>query len=421
MSIHKWTDEQIRWLMKTYKEIKEDRRNYLADLTEEFNKTFGLNLGARKIKSAVERYVDYNLIQDEQITTFKKLRTAQVSRARVAKENRTILDQQTEVDTFLKEFKDIILKNPINLHKKYNKKPSKNTVKRILVGHISDTHIGANIDPEELGSINNYGPIQESRRHAFFFQQLVKYKPQHRKETELLLVLNGDLMQGIIHNHEDAEVMTTQFARALSVYVQGISYAAQHFAKVRVICTTGNHGRFMHKSSKQRATSKKWDGFHTILHVGLQTALCNYKNIEFEIPVTPYAYINVLNHKFFIAHGDTVINVGNVSKNINMGSIAAQTNEISTALGKFNVLLVGHVHKATYQILDNGIAVLINGCLSGTDPFAQSIGVLHNNPVQQLFEVTKDHCVGDVRLVRLKEADNIKELDKIIKPFTRKF
>lgn len=421
MTIHAWTDEQIKFIVNLYWEIKKEKIDYVMEVTEEVNKKFGLNLSPRQIKSAIERHKHNNLADDVQLKNLKQLRNSQTSKAKIAKENRVILDQQTDIDTFLTEFKDIIKKNPVNVHKKYNKKLGTIPTKRILVGHVSDTHIGVNIDPEELGSINNYNAVQEARRHAFFFHQLVTYKPQHRDETELMLVMNGDLMQGIIHDYEDAELMTTQFARALSIYVQGISYIAQHFKKVRVVCTTGNHARFQHKANKSRVTNKKWDGFHTMLHIGLQTALASFKNIEFEIPITPYAFTDVLGHKFFIAHGDTVISVGNVSKNINMGNIAAQTNEICSALGKFNVLMVGHVHKSTYQTLDNGIEVLINGCLSGTDPFAQSIGILHNNPCQQLFEVTEEHCVGDVRFVRLKEADSMVELDKIIKPFTRKF
>lgn len=292
----------------------------------------------------------------------------------------------------------------------------------MVVGHISDTHIGANIDSEELGDINNYSYIEEARRHAFYFKQLAEYKTRYRDKTKLVLFLNGDLMQGVIHDQEDAAEMTTQFARALNVYVQGISYIARFYKEVEVHCTTGNHARFMHKSNKGRVSSKKWDGFHTMLHIGIRSALSHHKNVSINIPVTPYALVDILGHKFFVAHGDTVLNVGNVSKTINMANIASQTNDISSALDtKIDVMMVGHVHKATYQTLDNGTECVINGALSGTDSFAQSIGILHSHPSQNLFECTRQHAVGDMRFVRLKEADTDESLDEIIKPLYGKY
>jgi hypothetical protein len=65
--------------------------------------------------------------------------------------------------------------------------------------------------------------------------------------------------------------------------------------------------------------------------------------------------------------------------------------------------------------------LLINGTLSGLDPYAHSLGIYSKNATQQIFEVVPGHPVGDIRMIRLKNADNLKELDKIIKPFSGKF
>ena len=90
----------------------------------------------------------------------------------------------------------------------------------------------------------------------------------------------------------------------------------------------------MHKSNKGRVVSKKWDGFHTMLNIGIRTALRQYKNINIEIPVTPYASVDILGHHFFVVHGDTVLSVGIVSKSINVISIASQVNDINSALDR---------------------------------------------------------------------------------------
>jgi hypothetical protein len=63
----------------------------------------------------------------------------------------------------------------------------------------------------------------------------------------------------------------------------------------------------------------------------------------------------------------------------------------------------------------------VNGCLSGLDPYAVSIGIFDSNPTQQIFEVTEKHAVGDVRFIQVKSADKDAALDKIIKPFKGPF
>jgi len=422
MANHTWTDEEVKWLITRHKEMKEGDGVNLKELNEEFFQKFLVSVSKAAIDGAIRRFDSYNLVENDQLDGIKKVRSAQLSRAKIAKENRILAENAIVEDAFLETFQNLIKDNPLTIHPPAKIHLGKNNFSRVVVGHISDTHIGADIDPEEMGGINNYSYLQEARRHAFYFEQLANYKTRYRDKSELMLFLNGDLMQGVIHDYESAALMTTQFARALSIYIQGITYVARFYHKVKVVCTTGNHGRFMHKQNKGRVSSAKWDGFHTMLSIAIKTALVSYPNIEIEIPVTPYATQEVLGHNFFIVHGDTVLNVGNVSKTINMASIASQVNDINSAFNKkIDVLLVGHVHKATYQTLDNGTELVINGCLSGTDPFAQSIGILHNHPCQQMFETTREHAVGDMRFVRLKEADDDASLDKIIKPLFGKY
>lgn len=424
MSRHKKrTDQEVKWILDKSKDLKAPSASSdWEELVDVFNVTFDRNVKPSTLSREYRNYRYYNISEDFIITKLKQNRNIQTRNSKIVKENRLLLDSENIKDTFLKAFKDILKTSPITYHPKTRVKKTKTKIKRVVVGHISDTHIGSEINSEELGGINNYTYIEEARRHAFYFKQLAEYKLQYRDQSELVLFLNGDLVQGVIHDQEDAAEMTTQFARALAIYVQGISYVAGCYRKVRVICTPGNHGRFMHKSNKGRVVSKKWDGFHTMLHIGIRTALASYKNVSVEIPATPYASVDILGHHFFAVHGDTVLSVGNVSQSINMGNIASRVNDINSALDrKVKVLLVGHVHKATYQTLDNGTELVINGCLSGTDPFAQSIGILHNHPIQQMFECTPEHAVGDIRFVRLKGADKDESLDSIIKPISGKY
>jgi hypothetical protein len=166
--------------------------------------------------------------------------------------------------------------------------------------------------------------------------------------------------------------------------------------------------------------SQKWDGFDTVLYESLQEVFRSNENIEFHIPRTPYALIDIQGHKALATHGDTFLNVGNVSRSINVDDLKNQINNMIIGLGQIDMVLVGHVHKNTIQTLDNGTELLINNTLSGLDGFAQGLGIVSNNPSQQIFEVTSEHVVGDIRTVKLKKADTDKSLDKIIQPIVIK-
>ena len=300
-------------------------------------------------------------------------------------------------------------------------KKTKTKIERVVFAHLSDLHIQSMIDEEAMGGLNKYGAEEEARRLAYFCEQVVGYKVEHREETELVLALNGDLGAGVIHSPEDYPAMTTQFSAIVHLISQAISYLAQHFKSVRVICTTGNHMRFMHKSNKGRQTNSKFDGFHTMSHIALKYALSQHKNVNFEMPVTPYAHVDILGHKFLILHGDTVLSAGNIGKTISTESIKNKVNDLINGLGQIDVVVMGHLHVATYTTLNNGTELIVNGSMSGIDEFCQSIGIMNNQPSQQMFEVTKKHAVGDMRFVRLLEADEMKRLDKVIKPFKGKF
>jgi predicted phosphodiesterase len=330
-------------------------------------------------------------------------------------------------DEFLNVLREVMEKNPVSIHAPV--KPQKKTatkIQRSLVVHFSDTHFGCNIDREELNNINEYSWTIAARRTALLMDQVVTYKPQYRDQTELVMLINGDIIAGVIHDQEWAvDLLTTQFAGAINIFVQAISYAAQSFGKVRVVCTPGNHGRAMHKSAKDRAMTHKWDSYENMIYVALREIMKGkFKNVEFVIPEAPYAIVDIQGHKFLVTHGDTVINVGNPGKNLNMKSINEQINKVNSQLIRgdenFAAIVVGHVHVPTVQETEGGTMLLINGTMSGLDAYAQSLGIFSKNATQTLFEVVKGHAVGDIRLIRLRDADTNEKLDLIIKPFKAK-
>lgn len=329
---------------------------------------------------------------------------------------------------FAESFQKVVSSIDFSLHKPLkNLKVLKKAGARTIVAHLSDTHYGCNIDPKEMGELNKYDWTIAARRSALFAEQIMNYKPQYRSETDLVLVINGDIIAGMIHNQEFfVDLLTTQFAGTLNILTQMISYLATGFKSVEVIFQPGNHGRSMHKSSTERGTTHKWDSYETQIYIGVRE-VCQAKlpNVKVTIPISPFAIFEAQGHSFFVTHSDTVINVGNVGSALNMKSINNQINKLNASkLGgtkTFAGVLLGHVHTPTLQLMESGCMLIVNGCLSGLDPYALSIGIFDSNPTQQIFEVTPKHAVGDVRFIQVKSADTNEALDKIIKPFKGPF
>ncbi len=329
-------------------------------------------------------------------------------------------------DELISGIAELLTKHPVRMHSPVKGK-SKKSIKaktRTILAHLSDTHYGTNIDSKELGGLNHYNWTIAARRTALFMEQIANYKLQYRNETDLVLVVNGDLIGGLIHNQEFVvDLWTLQFAGTVDIMTQAISYLATKFSKVTVEWTTGNHGRVMHKADKGRATTQKWDSFETTIGLAVKLAIeRTHKNVKINIPTTPYNIINVQGHLIFATHGDTVFSTGNVGSSINMRSINTQIAKLnSSELGgsgkKFAAVMAGHVHTPMVQLTESGCMLIVNGCLSGTDGYAQSLGIFESNPTQQIIEVTQDYVVGDMRFIQVKSGDKETKYDEIIKPF----
>ena len=415
-----YTDEQVKWLIANVPDnVGANGVIMWEDIVPYFNDEFEENKSAEALRKTYQRYKDLDFSEDSMLYAGKAVRSARTRSSRVAKENRTILDNMNTIDEIEDRLKAVVsdiryrfYKPPVLLTKKVN-------IKRAVVAHYSDAHLGANIDKKEL-IINEYNSSIAARRTALYFKQLGEYKLSKRKGTKLVLLLNGDLLQGVIHNQEgNLDLMTLQFEEILWILSQGISYLANLYIEVEVICSTGNHERAMWKMDKGRATAQKWDSFASMAYVALNRVFETYNNVTFIIKKTPYIDHMVLGKRIFVTHGDTSFNVGNVSKAVSISNIENQINKINnsdlTLTKKFDAFFIGHVHFPMVLLSQTGCHIFINGCVSGVDPFAQCIGIVNNQVVQQFVEFTEDH-IGDMRFVDLRQADDNEKLDKIIKP-----
>lgn len=317
---------------------------------------------------------------------------------------------------YVEEFSNKVFAGKISPIKPYK---SKKKTKRNLTLVISDTHFGADLKSEETG-VREFGKLQESRRIAAITEEVINYKAQYRDETELDVLLLGDIIQGSLHDPRDGASLAEQMARAIHLLSQMLTHFSGNFKKVRVHCTTGNHGRNKARHYG-RAVNQKWDSNETIVYYALKKILAPQTNVEFSIPKTPYGEFSVFGQRILYTHGDTVLKPGYPNSSINIKSLETQINSINSSLSdqsEYKAVVVGHVHTCSQTYLGNGSVMMTNGALIPPDEFAVSIGIMESQTGQLLFESVPEFAVGDTRFIRVGEKqDNDAELDKIIKPF----
>jgi hypothetical protein len=281
---------------------------------------------------------------------------------------------------------------------------------------VSDTHFGLDIDKNEV-VVNEYNWTVASRRMAKLAQQAAEFKSEHRGESpQVRICLGGDICQGAIHPDAGTHMMDVQLHGATHILTQFIDHLRQHYKSVVVECTPDNHMRFPWKNNGERQHSQKHDGFATLLYIMLQQRYFNETDVKFDIPKTPYTAFDVLGHSFYMTHGDTVISAGSPGKAIDVARITSDLRKLQANGRKIDVLMMGHVHTPVRMTLDSG-KLVINGTGSGTDPYALSVGYGYNNPIQVLFEVTREYAVGDYREVDLSTAGSDRQFDDIIVPY----
>jgi hypothetical protein len=292
---------------------------------------------------------------------------------------------------------------------------------REVVVLLSDLHYGQRIDSREVPG-SRYGWTEAARRTAYVVREAASYKPAHREHTTCRLLLGGDIIEGEIHGPtREADALAAQLDGARQILTHAIAYLRESFSRVDVVCTSGNHGRWPH--AQGRAVSSKWDGAVTVLYRALEAVFAHDRGVTWTIPRTPYATWRAPGGAVCaLTHGDTVVSAGQPGRTVHTHRIADQLrrwNSARAAQGDepIRALALGHYHVPMRVSLDDGLDVVVNGCLGGTAAYAQgAYGVHGSRPSQVIWESTARHPVGDLRVVEVGRADDDPSLDAICPP-----
>jgi len=287
-------------------------------------------------------------------------------------------------------------------------------VERKLNLVLSDLHYGSDLDPKLVTF--PYFATQESRRTAAICAQVADYKRQYRAETELEIHLIGDIIQGKLHDVQNAACLTQQYDRALHCLIYGIEFLATEFRKVTVRTSVGNHGRDIARHP-QKAMQDKFDSNEFRIYRALKYRFERVPNIVMETSTRGYYMYEQFGMKGVMTHGDTIFNPGYPGKMVDVQRLSAQINAFKLAHPEnreVELFGMGHVHTAM-DVRLSGATVITNGCMVPTDEYAQSIGIYNTPCSQQLWETVPGHMFGDHRRLDIgQKEDEDESLSKII-------
>jgi hypothetical protein len=305
--------------------------------------------------------------------------------------------------------------NPVKLnHHRYRTTPVLSSDMLVLLW--SDLHFGLDVSSRDVFD-NEFNWQIASRRMS---KLCAEAAAQSNKKKKLRIYLNGDIIAGSIHL-EDAnlKLITEQIWGATCILTGAIDFLKQFFSEIEIACLPGNHDRTGHRTNS-RQLSQRWDSYAHAIYLSLAQRFSRVKGISFDIPTTGFSVLNDAAGGLVVAsHGDIEPEPGNVSKKIDTDSLQRKLRNLQDSgnLGRpITVALYGHWHTPTVQMLSNGSFVIVNGCLIGSDPYAQNaLAIIGGTPAQVMFELNKDGLTN-LRIVKVRDADDNKDFDSIIVP-----
>jgi predicted phosphodiesterase len=311
--------------------------------------------------------------------------------------------------------------------KPYKPVKRKKSHKRDVVAMLNDTHIGLKVDPKEVDGLNEFNFEIASRRIGFFIDEVCDYKREKRDEVDNLhLLLNGDLIAGIIHGLQgnDLYMLTHQVNGAVHIFTNAIAHLAENFKNVKVYFSTGNHGDSPHRREGGRVLSQVYDSIEGQIFYAVSAAHKETKNVSFHAGHTLYQDFQLPAGRAACTHGHLMFSraLGNPGTTVNtksLGTAISDFNQSQIRLGKeeIRLFLFGHTHCHFHITTKSGVQVYNAPSLSGIDSFAYSIGITNNLTGQVVFESTEKYMIGDVRLIHVNEADKNEMYDLIIPPY----
>ena len=279
-----------------------------------------------------------------------------------------------------------------------------------LVVMLSDTHVGAVVTPEQTGGEGCYDFPTFLSRLKFYEDAIISILQDHvtTDVPEIVLVINGDMMDGQLNHGAEAgqhNTVFSQFYGAGHAIAQFIRNVAAHAPKVRIYNTVGNHPRW--SNQHKMPTTNRFSNMDLVLSAFLEALTKDIGNVKWFLDQQPFARFNVFDFVFQALHGDT-LRGGDKAMGIPSHSAArliSATTSLCESRGTVapHYYLVGHMHRSIVLPTAKG-SFIVGGGFVGLDGFSLSMNFTPVPPSQTMFFVHPHYGQTATYQISLKDA-----------------
>lgn len=277
-----------------------------------------------------------------------------------------------------------------------------------VIALLSDVHVGARVNPAEVGGLNEFDPSICKRRLERWAEAVVwlvdKWRGLYRID-DLMLPIIGDLIENVIHEELRSHNTLTPVKEVQYVIdtLEPILRWIVDESKVErclLYMCDGNHGRMTRKLYASGRAD--WSLTH-LAYFAIRKAFAGDPRVRCVVSTGHRDYVRLYRWTFRFEHGDSIRYNGGV------GGIAIPFNKYIYRVNSTRYAdhtMVGHFH--TLQMVGRNV---INGSIKGFDSYAEKLGLEYEPPQQWAGLVSERYglemhkrIVVDADMSRVREA-----------------
>lgn len=238
----------------------------------------------------------------------------------------------------------------------------------------SDWHLGERVSLAETNGYNAFDLEIARARIRRLVEGIIDLCYKHMtnpKYPGIVVNLLGDIISGQIHPElaeTDEDDIFPTILWALDIIAWAIGVLADHFSRVHVFCSPGNHGRVFDR--KPRAKRYVYRNGDWLLYCLLERHFRNDKRVTFSIPATGENLYRIYDFRYMAVHGDDLGVKGGDGIIGVLGPIARgeiKMRHSSAQIGRdYDMLLMGHWHQTLWLP-----RCTVNNTLKGFDEYAR--------------------------------------------------
>jgi len=223
----------------------------------------------------------------------------------------------------------------------------------------------------------------------------------------LWILAYGDHTSGEIHGADKRSHFGNMMRNCLAIgqlHAQMIRELAAWFPQVKVLYLSGNHGR--RKEVRKKDYNAAWDSWDYLIAEFARSYTRECVNVEFLIPDSFSAVVEIEGHNFCCFHGDDIKGWAGIP----WYGICRKTQRL-TALSsahnrKIDYYALGHFHAQGVQQAIKG-ETIVNGAWVGCDPYVFNALDGYNEPMQLLHGVHENRGMSWRLPVKMRFEEDI--------------